>query len=267
MSLTFKISSAILGIVFFSVSLLVFLTYFKYESTLSTLVRSRFSVIANDIQSTISNGLSLGVTLTELRTTQEVLEQAKSGDDQILSIKVFELIDENSGKILYNTRLAGVGGSVPESWIRTMLSSKPSQPWYLSNQEGNIVGTTLINNFGTPVGGIVVRYSEKYSQIKAEQVLQELIQKTAIVIAISCLVVVLGSFAFIRPISKSFKNINKFLMTNEVFEKADWGAYQPKNDIEDLFVSAGKKSTKLMEDLKAVKEEMSIKGSGNGENE
>lgn len=256
MSLTLKISTAILSIIVFALSLLVFLTYFKYESTLAQLVRSRFLVIASDIKNTVHRGLSLGVTLSELQGIQEVIEEAKNNHPHILSIKVFEFTSDDQAKTVYNTRLAGIGGNIPELWLRTMLISKKAEEWYLKGEEANVIGVPIVNNFGKHIGGIAIRYSQHYIHEQSVQMLNNLLRKLSLILTAVSLFVLVGSYLLFYPISKSFSRMSNLL--ESYINRGQIPSHNGMDELEESLINTLKKNSMLLKKLENLKHLMSL---------
>jgi hypothetical protein len=209
--LTVKVASTIMAIVCFSVALLNFVTYLKYDTTITQIVGSRFLVIGEDLLQTVSKGLDLGLSLKELQTTQAVIESVKKNDSQILSISVFSLEKDNSGKILYNTRHAGIGGTAPTYWIDTLKAHIHNTHWLLDEDDVGSVGVTLFNTFKEPIGGIVVRYDQRQLDEKSLSFAKNLFMNSLIAMGLGFVCVLLVSHLIFRTLGDSFSRMKDAL--------------------------------------------------------
>lgn len=248
--LTFKVGLTIMSVVIFSIMLLNFVTYLKYDSILDNVVGSRFLVIADDLRQTVSNGLDLGLSLKELQTTQAVIEGVKKSDPQILSISVFAIEGGDTGKILYNTRHAGIGGSAPSVWINTLKSHASSKYWILNEDNVGSVGVTIVNNFKEPIGGIVVRYDQKYLMEKNLFFAKHLVFYSLSAIAISFIVVLLLVSFVLRFVGTSFGNMHHAVEAFVTGTKVKLPP--PNNEIEREFSTMFSATASLWEQLGKV---------------
>lgn len=113
----------------------------------------------NDIGNSITNLISVGLPLSALRRTQDLIERGRSRNPQIGAILVFD----TAGRILYSTDLGEVGLSVPPPW-----------------QQRESVGTSrtvdelvaiapLFNSFGSRTGGVALRYDLSHMASQREE--------------------------------------------------------------------------------------------------
>lgn len=253
--LTFKVATTIMSIVVFSIMLLNFVTYLKYDRTLNNVVGSRFLVIADDLLQTVSNGLDLGLSLKELQTTQAVIESVKKSDPQILSISVFVLETDGFGKILYNTRHAGIGGNAPLNWIETLKAHTGSKYWLLDEDDVGSVGVTLVNNFKEPIGGIVVRYDQRHLDEKTLFFAKHLTIYSLSAIFVCFIFVFFIVHLIFRVLGGSFRHMYESLESFILGEKKE--PLEPSNEIEKEFASMMQSTTSLWKQLDDIEHMMS----------
>src|SRR6185503_10990833 len=84
---------------FFAVGMAAFLNYFKYKSTIGSMIKSRVLVVGRSIENSVQASLSLGLQFTELTTLPSLMEREKSADRLIRGIDVFD----DTGQIIYST--------------------------------------------------------------------------------------------------------------------------------------------------------------------
>lgn len=209
MKLTTKTSLTIIVILAFAVVVTNLLNYYKYQSTLRELVQSRFVVVGLDIKHAIEGSVNLGIPLPQTENTQEILNRVKEGDDQILSVEVFE-ISGTEGRRIFGTDASGVGRVVPDDWVRA-AERDDATSWQFDEDEAFGVGIALINNFNKRIGGVVLRYSRAYQQGKIEAMFQNLSRAVLVVFAISCILAFIGVYVFFRPISSTFARMTASL--------------------------------------------------------
>ena len=202
MRLTIKTGLTIVAILLFAVVVTSLLNYYKYQSTLADLVRSRVVVIGLDLKNTVEASVGLGIPLKQTENIQEIIDRAKAADEQILSVGVFET-SATGGTRLFHTNKAGIGKAVPESWLMAVAEAE-NAVWSVDGKEALVSGFSLVNNFDKTIGAVVMRYSRAYQTAKVEAMFEELGKTTLIVFMIATVLTFLGVFLFFRQISTSF---------------------------------------------------------------
>lgn len=262
--LTMKVTMTVTSIVIFSMMLLNFVTYLKYDNTLTNVIGSRFLVITEDLLQTISKGLDLGLSLRELQTTQEVIENVKKNDPQILSISVFGLSSDGSGNIFYNTRHAGIGGKAPSLWINTLKAHVQAKYWLIDEDDVGSVGVTLMNNFKEPIGGVIVRYDQRQIDVKGLYFLKNITLYSIIALIVSGCVIFGFTHLIFRNIGSSFQNMQKtiqrFLLSEHEIPM------KPRNNIEEKFQSSLSSTKDLWKKLEVMDELMDEKEDNDAKN-
>lgn len=254
MNLSFKIFSTSFLITVFSLSLMALLTFFKYESTLAGLIASRFEVTVIDVAGTIRNGLALGVSLSELHNTQEVIEKVRGSDQQIRSIQVFELSGPEEGRTIYHTRKVGIGAVIPSQWKMVINHSNPGSIWSLREDGVNVIGTTILNKFNEQVGGIAVRYGQDAMNHQVHVMQKEFFILLGKVLGILGIALFLGSHYFFLPISRVFKKLTQTtvdFLTTQKYEN-----FQAQSPLEDEFLRILEKTKNLDAEFSRVIKKM-----------
>lgn len=190
-SLTAKITLAILAILACSLTLTAFLNLYKYEKTYLQLAQSRFGFVVFDIKATVENSLNLGLPLSALRNTQNVIERETAQDDQILSIEVFD----QDGETQFSTNRGGIGNRVPRHWL---AARGDGDAWSEIDDQAIVVGAPLINNFGQTVGGIALRYSRAHFDLKVWDMQLELMRVAIGIFAAAGIVAAVGVYLLFR---------------------------------------------------------------------
>ena len=175
--------------------LLVTLNYFKYGNILTEVTTSRLAVINKNLEFSFTRATNLGLALEELEFADTLLKRARESDPAIRAIQVFD----NTGKVLFSTGGAGVGGRVEESVVGLLepLRKQDTTDWSAHTDEQFVAGATLYNSFDRSIGGVVLRYDRSSYHALVGGILEKLLFTTAIVLAISGFVAFLGiSFGF-----------------------------------------------------------------------
>ena len=79
-----------LAVSFFAVGMAAFLNYFKYKSTISSIVKSRVLVVGRNIENSVQASLAIGMQFTELQQLTQLMQREKSSDRLVRGIDVFD---------------------------------------------------------------------------------------------------------------------------------------------------------------------------------
>lgn len=141
---------------FFAVGMSAFLNYFKYKSTIGSIVKSRILLVARGIETSVQASLQVGMQFTEIGTLAQLIEREKSADRLIRGIDVFDA----AGQVIYSSDRVRVGQKVPEAWIRSAERSKTTE-WTAEAVEDYVAGISIRNSFNLTVGFLAMRYSRE----------------------------------------------------------------------------------------------------------
>jgi hypothetical protein len=155
-TIRFRFIMVALVVSFFAIGMAAFLNYFKYKSTISSIVKSRVLVIGQGIESSVQASLQLGMQFQELSQLPQLLARERLSDRLIRGIDVFD----SSGQILYSTDRARTGTKVPESWTTAAQNAKQVE-WSAEEPDEYIAGISIKNAFNLTVGFLGMRYSRE----------------------------------------------------------------------------------------------------------
>jgi hypothetical protein len=96
--------------------------------------------------------LALGLPVTELAATQDLIERAERADPDLLAIDVFTADD---GVALYSTDLGVIGEPVPAAWIAASAARAPAGRWSLNPEGETVIGLPVHDDLGEVVAEIV----------------------------------------------------------------------------------------------------------------
>ncbi|MEM7524020.1 MAG: hypothetical protein AAF360_09745 [Pseudomonadota bacterium] len=190
MPLWFGISAAISCVAALSVGLTFFLNFAKFDSTFSELERSRFNVLAQSVGQSVENGLGLGLALSELRNTQEIVDRLVAENDAVVSVSVFDARGATlfaAGAETPNSRAAMVVDL--ERHLAIDVDGADQPYWEGEDADAFGIGRPLINPFDQVVGGVYLRYGKANNVEVAEKAFRDLATVSAAVIALLALIV------------------------------------------------------------------------------
>jgi hypothetical protein len=136
--------------------LLFMMSYFKFQTTLTTLIQNRLTVVGITISDSIHSAVDLGLALREVRTADTLIDRAKLSDPGIESIEIYD----PSGRILYSTQEGKANGTVPDEFLQVQKGAD-GRTWGLDTGNVFVSGVALVNSFGQPIGGVVLTYSKE----------------------------------------------------------------------------------------------------------
>lgn len=158
--------------------LIFMMSYFKFQTTLATLIQNRLTVISITMGESIESAIDLGLRLGEIRTAEAVIARAKRNDPGIASIQIFD----NNGQTLYSTQKGSAGINVP-SYVLQALEESDGQSWRLDRGDSFVNGFSLLNSFDQLIGGIVLTYSKDAYNTKVATLTNSLIRKSILIFA------------------------------------------------------------------------------------
>lgn len=195
--LTYKVTAAVMVLVFVSVGLVGTLSYYKYKSILNSLIQSRAEVTLSSLQSTVQAPLQLGLSLADVRTIKGVLQSTIERDRVIAQISVFEI--GGTQDILYSTDNSLQGTPPPSTWVESARTE--TGLWSHDGPNGRTIGMTVVDRLDQPVGGIALTYKNSYAAQRLMAVGDELIDYALIIIGGTVAIAFLIVQVVFRPVS------------------------------------------------------------------
>lgn len=195
MNITTKMTVYTTCILALVLGLLLTMNYFKYGNILTDVTTSRLEVINKNLGFSLSRATNLGLALNELQFADTLLKRAKESDPAIREIQVFDI----NGKVLFSTGERTAEGRVDERIVGLLKPARgqDTTEWVAHTNEQFVAGISLYNSFDRAIGGIVLRYDRAGYNTLVGEVLEKLMVVTAVLLAISALVALIGiSFGF-----------------------------------------------------------------------
>lgn len=155
-NLSGRVVATTAAICLFAVALTAGLNFYKFQSTLEELLRSRFAFLLRDMRNTLETGIDLGLPLRGLDNAQELIRDQAARDPDILSIEIFDA----QGTVLYSTDTSFVGDLVASSWLDHWRRAT-QDIWGLREPDANTLAITLEDNLGQVAGAIALRSSRR----------------------------------------------------------------------------------------------------------
>ncbi|MEO5373101.1 MAG: hypothetical protein H7840_02350 [Alphaproteobacteria bacterium] len=210
-NLTTKVAITIVLLLAFSMALVTFLNYAKFARTFAMLEQSRILDIATEIESTIENGLTLGLELAELRNTQDVIARGAGRDPLIRSIEVLDA----AGTVVYVTPADAPQTAAGLARQRSRGGASSDPFWTVADGDAVVVGLRLENSFGRMSGTLALRYSTAAREARLAAVRDRLATILGVVGAVFSLAAVGAVFLSLNGISRALRRMRRALGTLE----------------------------------------------------
>ena len=204
-SIANKVATSLLAILICMMAATSFFAYLKLEDILSSMVRSRYGVVVDAIRRNVEDRLALGIPFYQQRDVQGILELYKAEDPQILEIEAFNV----QGDVLFDSDRGVVGSRAPAHWVRMLTDNQR----FFSDQDedGKVVGVTVMGAFGQVAGAVVLRYPSAYLEQRLGTVINQLSREVGLMVVLGGVIALIGAHFLLRPMSRKLTD-----MTNEV---------------------------------------------------
>ncbi len=163
-----RLVAVMVAVVLAASVLTVSVNYLKFRRVLRAQEDLVYHFVGNDLASTIEDSMNLGLPLAALQTTDQLIQRRRAAETGTAGITVFDA----AGTVLFDTDRFRVGSRLPAFW--KPLALPPDGTWQGEIEGANLVGATIINSFGQPAGGLVVRYDPAPLEARLNVILLEM---------------------------------------------------------------------------------------------
>jgi hypothetical protein len=202
-SKTFTCTVVLLAVV---LGLLVMLSYFKFQTTLTGLIQNRLAGVNITIEESIHSAIDLGLTLRQVRTASALIARAKQNDPGIQSIEIFD----PNGHVLYSTQEGPVNRTVSTEILQTQQKATDRR-WGLDTGQTFVSGILLVNSFDQPVGAVAITYAKAGFDAQVAALTHSLIRNSILVLVGLAVLAALGIKLGFRDLSRDMDNIRASL--------------------------------------------------------
>jgi len=228
---SFRLTIASAGALFMVVSVMVFLNYTKFQSIFTAFYTSRIDYTIRDMKDTIEFSLRLGLPISDLKNTQDLVDKVKKGDDEILDAQIFD----PGGTIIFSTQKELRARQAAAEWQKKAAAS--TDIWFIYQQEAMVVGIPLLNAIDQVAGTLVLNYSRsRYDDILKSMLLDMIKIGSAIFIVGTLVTMALAMMIFNRTM-KGFVRVSRMLEQIESGRRITPGQIEVLSPLEQRFVS------------------------------
>jgi MFS family permease len=191
----------------FVTALLFLLSFFKFQTVLTTLIANRLSASGPAIYEPIESAIDLGLELSQINNVDQVLSWVKQNNPGVQYIVVFD----NQGRILFSTDQQRISQLVGLPLIKDLQSSD-EHGIPVTSEQNFTRAFKLLNNFGQMVGGGAIVYAKDDFNHQVAKFKNILLQQSLIIFVVSSLlgsIVIAAAFSRMRRYLNSIENSHK----------------------------------------------------------
>lgn len=204
MASTFRVRLTLTVLLVASAAMLLtgLLNYYKFETALTQISESRVTYVLRNLNGVLTAGLTLGLPVSDLPGLRETLSGITEQDNQIVSIEIFD----PTGQVLISTDTSFEGDLVSETWLKaaevhaSFHGDETGSVWTAHEGPLNTVGLPLRNGLGQIVGALALTFQLTEQAGLLHQYRQTLLEDTALLTSLTCLVAGLIVFGGLRPL-------------------------------------------------------------------
>ncbi len=188
-----RLAAVMIAAVLAASALTISLNYFKTRRVLRTQEDLVYSFVADDLASTIEDGMNLGISLAMLQTTEQLIQRRRAAESGTLSISVFDA----TGAVLFDTDQFRVGRRLPPDWAP---QAAEAAEWRADAPGAFVVGARITNSFGQPAGGVVVRYDPVPLETRVNTVLLDMVRAGLLALVVTAAIAAFAAPLLTRPL-------------------------------------------------------------------
>lgn len=186
----------------FVTALLFLLSFFKFQTVLTTLIVNRLLATGPPIYESIEGAIDLGLELSQIKNTDQVISWVKQNNLDIQSIAVFD----NQGRVLFSTDREGIGLTVGSPTIDALQSSH-EHVVPVTSEQNFVSAFKLLNNFDQMVGGGAIIYTKDDFNRQVAMFKSILLQRYVLIFIVFTLLASIGIAAAFRSLLKYLNSI------------------------------------------------------------
>jgi len=228
---SFRLTLASAGALLVVVSVMVFLNYTKFQSIFTSFYTSRIDYTIRDMKDTIEFSLRLGLPISDLKNTQDLVDEVKKGDDEILSAQIFD----PSGSVIFSTDKHAKVQKAADPWQKKAADSKDI--WFLHEDEAMVVGIPLLNAIDQVAGTLVLNYSRSRYDDILKSMLWDMMKIGGAIFIIGTLITMLLSMMLFNRTMKGFIRVSRMLKQIESGARITPGQIEVLSPLEKRFAN------------------------------
>lgn len=228
---SFRLTIASAGALLMVVSVMVFLNYTKFQSIFTAFYTSRIDYTIRDMKDTIEFSLRLGLPISDLKNTQDLVDKVKKGDDEILAAQIFD----PGGMVIFSSQKESKTRQAAPEWREKAKASKDI--WFLYEDEAMVVGIPLLNAIDQVAGTLVLNYSRSRYDGILKSMLWDMIKIGTAIFLVGTLVTMVLSMMIFNRTMKGFVRVSRMLEDIESGQRITSGQLETLSPLEQRFLN------------------------------
>ena len=228
---SFRLTIASAAALLMVVSVMVFLNYTKFQSIFTAFYTSRIDYTIRDMKDTIEFSLRLGLPISDLKNTQDLVDKVKKGDDEILTAQIFD----PGGTVIFSSQKELKTRQAPTEWREKAAASKDI--WFLYEDEAMIVGIPLLNAIDQVAGTLVLNYSRSRYDDILKSMLWDMIKIGTAIFILGTLVTMVLSMMIFNQTMKGFVRVSRMLEEIESGQRITSEQIETLSPLEQRFLN------------------------------
>lgn len=246
-SFKYKISAFIISCLLFSLMINALLNYFNFQKTFTSLRRSNFVTVAEDIVNIIHFSLDMGLKPEEMNNIQDVLNTVVLNNTEVQYIS---LVD-NKGETLY---AAGEGGYDSGEAVKVFQQSRETL------EKKRLIATPVFNSFKVNVGSLLLKYKDYPGIDPVHEMGYFLLRNMVIIAVISFLIILVAVSRIFSDLVSQFIRMNQSIRDNDA---SLWADEISGKEISAELKDFKKASGKVLKELEAIRKDIKRENHGN----
>lgn len=201
-SLALALTLAIALILSSGLALDSYLDYANFKRAHTQLAISRILVPAQDLRHLIETGMDFGLSLSQLTTLQERLQELLEIDPELLAIGIYDSFDQTLFQVAHPA--VALPQSLP-SLRRQAVAAKGY--WQVALPDRYLLGMAFENSFKQPAGSLVMVYDRARIDEPIVVIGKALLHELALTLTVMILLVALGIHRLVRPLHRELHRI------------------------------------------------------------
>jgi hypothetical protein len=230
--ITFRLTAAISSILLLVVCVMVFLNYTKFQKVFTVFYQSRIDYVIKDMKQAVEFSLGMGLALSDLKNTQDLIERVRKEDKQIIAIQVVD----PSGSVVFTTHKDAAGDkTVPDAWLTKTRST--SDIWTIHDADAMVIGVPLLNAIDQVSGSLVLEYSRSFYDGLLKEMLWDMAKMGALIFVAGTGVSLMLAFLMFDKTMQGFVRVSQMLNRIESGYRITPGEIASLSPLEQRFVS------------------------------
>lgn len=173
------------------------LNYLKFERILLEQQARVLEILAEEIRTTVENGLALGVRLAGVPGAQALLERSRAAEPLIAGLSIVD----SSDIVLFDTDRQNLHAPAPPAALERRSETGT---WRYRDGARYGIGVPIVNNFGQFEGAILLTYERRSVDERLVSALLSMVQATLLALAVALPAGAIGMYLITRPTRRWF---------------------------------------------------------------